>query len=1121
MSGPNIPAIGLIFSLAALLPAAAAHPVGYYRQPAIAQETIVFVSEGDLWKVPVSGGVAARLTSHPAEKSLPAFSPDGQMLAFVGRYEGHPEIYTMSVTGGRPERRTYGSGSIAFVGWTPDGKILYATDSYSTLPNQQLVTLDIRRSSTAGTPAIIPLAQAAEGCFDPEGKTLYFTRLPFQGSHTKRYAGGTAQNLWRFSTGDAEAVPLTESYKGASKRPMWWRDRVYFVSDRDGTMNLWSMRPDGSDLKQHTQHRGWDVAEPSLSTGRIVYQLGADLHLFDIASGVDRTLAIALDSDLDQTRENWVKAPMQYLTEARLAPDGSRVALTARGRVYVAPHRQGRLVEAARKPGVRYRSARFLPDGKSLLVLSDESGEVEFWKLPANGIGAAQKLTTDGDVLRWQGVPSPDGKRFAHYDKNQRLFVYDLQKEQNRKIDEAKVGDMVGEFSDLAWSPDSHWLAYVAPAANGFRQIKLYRADDGHIAPLTTDRFDSYSPAWSPDGQWIYFLSDRHLKSVVKSPWGSYQPEPFLDKRTKIYHIPLKPETRSPFAPADELTPPNEEDKEEPEKKLDNKPAEAKKQPKKPIPEVIINLDGLAARLIEVPVPPGNYSSLSVNEKTLFWLSRNAGEQTATLDALPIKNDPVEVKAVTKGIKRYELSADGKKLLIHRAGSDEDDKTDGKEDAKIEIFIIDAAAAPAKLEKKEVDLSHWKMAVSPREEWRQMFTEAWRLERDYFYDRGMHGVDWKGMLQKYTPLVDRVQSRAELSDLIAQMVSELSALHIFVGGGDLRVGPDKIEPASLGAELQRDEAAGGYRVRRIYRADPDCPEMAGPLTRPRANIREGDVIEAIDGTLTLSAPDIGALLRHKAGQQVLVSVKPARGAPRDAVVTPISLREAQTLRYHDWDRSRRELVEEMGKGELGYVHLRAMGGQNFAEWARDFYPVFNRKGLIVDVRHNQGGNIDSWIIGRLLRKAWFYWSQRVGRGPAWNMQYAFRGHVVVLCDEFTSSDGEAFTEGVKRLGIGKVIGTRTWGGEIWLSASNFLVDQGIATAAEYGVFGPEGVWLIEGHGVEPDFVVDNPPHAAFKGEDAQLKAAITYLQKQIKEKPVKEPAEPAYPKKGPPQTASR
>jgi tricorn protease len=1072
-----------------LAPAApAAPPVGYYRQPALAGDSIVFVSEGDLWKVPVKGGVATRLTTHVGEEGMPAVSPDGQTLAFLAQYEGPTEVYTLPLAGGTPRRRTFGAGGVTFIGWTPDGQLLYSTTHHSTLPSTQLVRLDVSGKNGV-TPRLVPLAQAADGCFDAPGKTLYFTRLPFQGSHTKRYRGGTAQNLWKFTEGEGEARPLTADYKGTSKSPLWWQGRVYFVSDRDGTMNLWSMAPDGGDLRQHTRHKGWDVAAPSLRDGRIVYQLGADLHLYDIAADKDRRVPITLGSDFDQTRERWVAKPMEYLTAAHLAPDGSRVVLTARGRVFVAPHRQGRFVEATRQEGVRYRDARFLPGGKKLLALSDQSGEVELWTLPANGVGKAEQLTQSGEVLRWEAVPSPDGKLIAHRDKNQRLFVFDMAQKKDRLVEESKIGDLEG----LRWSPDGKWLAYVSPAENEFEQIKLYGVADGKVTALTSDRFDSYSPAWSPDGKWLYLLSDRNLKSVVKSPWGNYQPEPFLDKKTRVYQIALTEELRSPFTPADELHP-EKKDKKEPKKKdEEKKPA--------PPPAVKIELAGIQARLQEVPLPPGNYRSLSVTDKALFWLSTPSGEEKSALQAAAITNDNIEVKTVAPEVKSYELSQDGKKLLLHK-GDNKGDK----------LYIVDAAAAPADLAKKEVTLDGWALSVQPREEWRQMFVEAWRLERDYFYDRGLHGVDWKAMLKKYLPLVERVNSRSELSDLLGQMVSELSALHIFVAGGDYRKGSDKVDPASLGAVLARDEAGGGYRVAHIYRSDPDEPERLSPLSRPGVGVKEGDLIEAVNGTATLSVPDIGHLLRRQAGRQVLLRVKAVGDKARDVIVKPLSQKDDGDLRYHEWEYTRRLLTDELGKGELGYVHLRAMGGANFTEWAKGFYPVFHRKGLIIDVRNNRGGNIDSWILNRLLRKAWFHWNQRVGQAPRWNMQYAFRGHIVVLCNEFTASDGEAFAEGVKRLGLGKVIGTRTWGGEIWLSFSNTLVDKGIASSAEYGVYGPEGSWLIEGHGVDPDIVVDNLPHATFKGEDAQLRAAVAHLQRLLRERPVTVPPPPPFPR---------
>jgi tricorn protease len=1076
--------------------------LGYYRQPAIWNDTIVFVAEGDLWRVGVNGGVAQRLTTHPEEESRPAISPDGRTVAYAATYEGPGEVYTLPLEGGPPTRQTWDAARPAWMAWTPRGEILFATRRHSTLPNTQLVRLD----PAAHTRALVPLAQASDGSFDAAGAALFFTRLAFQGSHTRRYKGGTAQNLWRFDGAGTEAAPLTADYAGTSKTPMLWKGRVYFASDRDGVMNLWSMSEKGGDLKQHTRHRDYEVQWPSLSNGRIAYQQGADIRVYDIAAGSDKAVPITLVSDFDHLRERWVKNAADWISSAHLSPSGDRVAITARGQVFVAPAQQGRLVEATRNKLARHRNARFMPDGTSILTLSDQSDEIEFWQVPANGVGAATQLSRDGSVLRWDGLPSPDGKFIAHHDKNLQLWIVDVATKTQTKVAESANGN----FSDLAWSPDSKWLAYTAPGPNLLTRIHLYEVAAARIVPVTSDRYDSGSPAWSPDGKWLYFLSDRNFESLVGSPWGSRQPEPFWDRQTKIYHVALKRGERSPFKADDELQPaktgekPGDKSAEKPAEQAADKPAADKASGDKPaakppaVPVVVVDVEGLEARLLEVPVPAGNYSSLSTDAKRLYVISRPAGRDgKAALKTLALENKKAEPETFIEEPQSYELSQDGKKILV-RKGRD--------------FYVFDAGAkAPSDLSKSLVPLRDWTFSLDPRLEWRQMFTEAWRLERDYFYDRGMHGLDWPAMRRKYQPLVDRVTDRAELSDVFAQMVAELSALHIFVRGGDLRDAADDAWPASLGAEAVRDEKAGGFRITHVIATDPDRPDRRVPIAQPGVDIVAGDVIESVNGVAALTARELSALLRGQAGKQVLLRVKPTSGAPsREVIVEPIAAQAEDGLRYDEWEYTRRLAVEKASQNQVGYVHLRAMGAGNMAEWMREFYPVFNRPGLIIDVRHNNGGNIDSWILGRLLRKAWFYWQPRVGH-PTWNMQFAFRGHMVVLVDENTASDGEALAEGFRRLGLGKVMGTRTWGGEIWLSSSNVLVDRGIATAAETGVYGPEGQWLIEGHGVDPDIVVDNLPHETFGGKDAQLDAAVRHLQGLIKTKPIPVPPPPPYP----------
>ncbi len=1074
---------------------------GYYRFPAVHGDLVVFTAEGDLWSVGAGGGIARRLTTHPGVESQAAISPDGATIAFTAQYEGPTEVYTMPVAGGLPVRRTFSGQSVAVVGWTPEAKIITSTQKYSGLPDARLVLVDPGRGET-----VIPLGQAADGAFDPTGKTLYFTRLPFQGSYTKRYAGGTAQNLWKYELGGtAEAVPLTADYPGTSKEPMVWNGRVYFVTDRDGIMNLWSMDLKGGGLKQHTFHKELDASSPSLAGGRIVYQLVSDLRVFDIASGKDAGIDIVLPSDFDQMREKWLTRPLEYLTSAHLSPSGDKVALVSRGRVFVAPAGPGRLAAVDRKGGVRRRSARFMPDGKSVVILSDASGEWEFQRFPADGTGAGEALTSGAKVLRFDGLPSPDGKRIAFADKDYQLWVHDIEAKTTKRI---AVSD-AGMPSDLAWSYDGRWLAYADGAKNGFSRVMLYSVAAGETTALTDDRVDSYNPAWSRDGKWLYFLSDRYFQSAVGSPWGPRQPEPYFDKTTKIYAVSLQAKERFPFAPADELQGEVKEPAAKPEvpaekpgEKTADKPAEkpAAKPEKPAVPEVKIELAGIPSRVHEVPVPAGTYGGLVLNDKFIFVSdseSQAAGRPRIKTIEIGARN--VQAKVLLEDVRSFELSADGKKLLFQRGS---------------EMFVIDAAAsAPPNLAEKRVDLSRWTFPVDPREEWRQMFVDAWRMERDYFYDRNLHNVDYDGLLARYKPFVERVSDRDELNDLLAHLVGELSALHTFVRGGDSRRGTESVTPASLGARLVRDEAAGGYRIEHIYRSDPNYLEVGSPLAKPGLGIADGDVIVAVNGARALEAADLPLLLRNTAGTQVLLEVKPGKGgAGFKAIVVPISPGAESDLRYAEWEYTRRLEAEKLGKGDIGYVHLRAMGGGNYTEWVKSYYPVFDRKGLIVDVRHNRGGNIDSWILEKLLRKAWFYWQDRVG-ATTWNMQHAFRGHMVVLCNEFTASDGEAFSEGFRRLGLGKVIGTRTWGGEIWLSSSNVLVDRGLASAAETGVFGPERVWLIEGHGVDPDIVVDNLPHATFGGKDAQLEAAVKHLQELIAKDPVEVPKPPAYPDK--------
>ncbi|MCB2229542.1 PDZ domain-containing protein [bacterium] len=1047
--------------------------LGYYRYPALHGNTLVFVAEGDLWRVSADGGQARRLTSHPGLEYRPAISPDGRFLAFSGNYEGSTEVYYMPIDGGLPQRLTFNGDGSYVDGWTPDGKVLFTTAAFATLPEMELATVELKSARMER----VPLAQAFEGSYGDDG-SLFFTRFPPNGSHTKRYRGGKAQSIWRFAKGDDEAVNMTRDFDGTNRTPMCFNGRLYFVSDRDGMKNIWSMAQAGGELKQHTFHTDFDIKGASLSEGRIAYQLGADLHIYDIKANTDKKLRISLLSDFDQRREQWVDKPMDYVTAAGPSPDGDRVVFTARGQLFVAPVNKGRLVRVTHHDNVRFRDARFMPDGKTLLALSDSSGEVEFWTLPANGVGVQTQLTDNKSVLKFEGFPSPDGKHIAYTDKDNKVWVYSLENKQHALVDSSPRWSP----SAPSWSPDSKWIAYTREAGAILWRAYIYNVETKKNIPVTSGRYDDDRPVWSPDGKWLYLISYRNESPVTTHPWQTRQPFPYLDNQTELFAIPLVDGLLSPFEPATEVT-------------AEDTTAEKNDS----TVTVTVDPDGIIERIVKVPVPAGNYGSLSINGSHLFWLSWESDNRSnRSLKALAIGSDDPEVKNLMDGVSSYELSADGKKLMV-RKGND--------------TYVIDASStAPSDLSKSQVNITGWTFSFDPRREWRQMFIDAWRLERDYFYDKNMHGVNWQKMRTKYLPLVDRVTDRYELSDILGEMISELSSLHMYVYGGDMRSGEDNIAAASLGALLSRDDKAGGYLVDYIYRTDPDLPSDRAPFDLPTVDINEGDVITQVNGVSTLSVTGIELLLREQVGKQVLLTVKPKNGDLRQVIVQPISTRAADDLRYRDWEYTRRLQVEKESDNEIGYVHLRAMGSNDYAQWAREFFPIIEKEGLIIDARHNNGGNIDSWILTSLLRHPWLYWVGRVGE-PYPNMQGSFNGHIAILCNQYTVSDGEMLTEGIRRLGLGTIIGTRTLGAEIWLSSSNFLVDRGIATAAESGVYGPEGAWLIEGVGVIPDIEVDNLPHATFNGNDAQLKRAIEYLKQKIEEEPVTVPQPPRYPNK--------
>jgi tricorn protease len=1105
------------FGLAALVAALGATSAwagtsGFYRQPALQGEHIYFVAEGDLWRTPAQGGDAQRLTTHPGQESQPAVSPDGRWLAFTGQYDGGTEIYLMPVAGGSPRRLTWEGGGMRIWGFSAAGEVVYT--SLDARPGAQLFALDAK----TGQRRQLPVAQASDGAISADGKTLYFSRSGLRGDNARQYRGGALSRLWMLDlSGTAEARPLLAEGNN-DKRPMPYRaggqERVAFLSDRDGTVNVWSVDAHGGDLRQHTRHKGWDIRHASVDGSRVAYALGADLYTADLVQGGEpRQLAVALGGDFDQTRERWVKKPQDYLTDTAFAPNGERVLLAARGHLATQGVQQLRRAELPQPADGRCRQAEFSSDSKNVFATCDFSGETEIWRFAANGTGKPEQLTRGATTQRRDLMPSPDGRWLAHTDKEGHVWLTDLKTKATRQVGR-------GTYSDApvlqGWSADGRALAWIVSLSHGDRsQLQVHQVAENRTHTLTSDRFDVSSAAFSPDGQWLYFASARNFATTGNpSPWGDRNTGPFFGFRSKLYALALQPGLRSPFTPKDELETPSEKkadeqrtedrkatEKNPTERKPDGKDEKDKKaEEKKGKPAIVF--DGLAERLYELPVPAGSYRALRVDGKRLWFLDQDL-ERKTHLKSIAIDNQGGAPETLASDVRAYDLSADGKKLMLVR----------NQGQGAPEVLIVEAAPKlPTDLSKSQVRWSDWQIATQPRAEWKQMFADAWRMHRDHFYDKDMHGVDWAAVRSKYEPLVDRVTDRFELAELMAQMVSELGALHSQVGPGDTRDAGEVPGLAGLGGRFSK--AADGWRIDAIYAHDKELPADAPPLAAAGLDLKVGDIITAINGRPTLEAPHMLELLRGQAGRQVLLDVRQAAGKTVQRIVTPVAQTRENQLRYNDWRVSRARAVEQAGQGRIGYVHLRAMGAADIADFVREFYAAGDRDGLIIDVRYNNGGNIDSWILEKLLRRAWAFWQPRSPSGAAVypNMQNAYRGHTVVLMNEDTYSDGETFAEGFKRLKLGPVIGRQSSGAGVWLSDGNRLIDNGIMRAAEFGQMAPDGRFLIEGVGVTPDIDVDNPPRATFLGQDAQLETAIAELKRRIAEQPV-QPVKPgSYPR---------
>ncbi len=1096
--------LAVIILAGAVCPVSADSP-GFFRYPDTDGKRIVFTSEGDLWTVPVGGGIAIRLTTHSGEERFAHYSPDGKWVAFSEQDDGHDDVYVMSSNGGEPMRLTFHPYRDQVLGWSDNNTILFRSSREIPYRGYRIYTV----FREGGFPESIGLDKAALISMEPGGKRIAFNRYSREFRKWKRYKGGWAQDIW---IGDLKKqqfenitnLPGVNDWDGTDAFPMWHTDgRIYFLSDRSGITNIFSMKPDGTGLRQHTSHDEFDVRWPSLGGGLIVYQNGMDIWAFDIASGSYKMVDVELPTDRIQARVKYAD-PKRYITGFELSPDGKRLLLCSRGELFTVPAKgEGLIRQLTYSSGIREKFPSWSPNGDEIIFWSDESSEEQLYRIPAIG-GERTFIGKDERGWHYPAVWSPNGEWVAFSNEELELLVMNVNKGSVRTVDTG-----AWEIIEYSWSPDSRFLVYSCPTENENSIIKIWDNDKKDLHEITDDYFHSHSPVFDPEGKYLYFLSDRI--SNPKLDW--HEVVYALDERTKPYLVVLSKDAASPFAP--EADPEVEEDdwmgkwkkgkgegKEEKDKDKD-------KDKEKPA-EVKIDFEGLSERIEPFPVDPGNYFQLRAVKNKVFYLSVGNRGMLARrlfededfgfeLHRFNLKKD--KHKVIASGIRGYDISRDGEKMVIR----------------KDNVFTVQGVdeeqgggkwGKPDEEENKNVDLSNWDLRVEVRAEWKQMLREAWRLQRDFFWDPNLHGVDWIAVYEKYGKLADRISTREELSDLIGEMFGELNCSHTYIWGGDQRY-PAYHSTGLLGVDLSRDKS-GFYRIKRIIEGRPWEEGLSSPLAAPGINAKEGNFIVEVNGRSVADVKNIHELFLNKADKIISLKLnsKPSLDDAREVFLKPLS--QEYTLRYWDWVDGRMAYVDEKSDGKIGYIHLSDMGGFGLSQFAAAYKPQHRKPALIMDVRYNGGGFVAKMILSHLDRKLFTVGRPRHGavyRGPS----TAFYGYMAAVCNGETGSDGETFTEGFKRLGLGPVIGTRTWGGWVGIRGDKPLIDRGMITQPEFTGWGLDGEYLIEGWGTDPDMVVEENPAANIRGEDPQLDATIHYLMKKMKEEPKLLPEPPVPP----------
>ncbi len=1130
-------------------------PNGYYRYPTIHKNTVVFVCEDDLWAVSAKGGVARRLTANLGAVSHPALSPDGEWLAFIGREEGESEVYVMPAPGGPATRLTFLGSMTLVLGWTPDGqKIVFASNAGQ--PFAALTPL-YAISPAGGQPEPLPYGPARAITFGPNGGVAIGRRADDL-ARWKRYRGGTAGEIWLDAKGKGNFKLLLKNLSHVVT-PIWLEDRIYFLSDHEGIGNLYSCTLEGKDIQRHTHHDDFYVRQPSSDGRRIVYRAGADLYLLDPAKSAKKAVKkinIEFHSPRVQRNRKFVTAA-RYMDHYTLHPQGHSIALTTRGQAFAFSNWEGPVIQYGPTSGVRHRLVEWLNDGQRLVMLSDADGEEVIETHP----DATKPASSDQAVRRLTGLDigrplyfslSPKADRLAFGNHRFELLTVDLESHSLKILDKSNYG----RIHSANWSPDGEWLVYTFPTSLYTSAIKLCHVPSGATHFVTTPRnFRDYGPSFDPSGKYIYFISRRDFDPVYDSHYFDLN----FPRSSRPYLVTLQKDLPNPFIPlpgeppsstnGEGSKPADNGKKEEParpttapEEKSEGKAADSPGQPKKEEKPVQIDLEGIQSRVIAFPVPESRYGQIrgANKDKVYFtsypiegslnrsWHNNEEEEGKGALEMYDLVERKKEF--IVNGISEFGVSRDrnyliyrnGKHMRVFKAGEKPDNGATG-------------------YTKKSgwIDLSRLRVAVNPPQEWQQMFREAWRLQRDHFWTEDMAQIDWQEVYRRYYPLIDRVTTRSEFSDLLWEMQGELGTSHAYELGGDYRPAPN-YDQGFLGADFAFDPESGGYRITHIVQGDPWQERFDSPLNRLGVNAKVGDVVLAINGQRLSREVSPAQLLVNRAGVEVQLTLLTADDRPPTAettadrrpqtaekagsevelnqpsnLPTPQSanpprtvlvktLRSETEARYREWVEQNRRRVHEATHNRVGYVHIPNMGPLGYAEFHRYYLAESEHEGLIVDLRFNGGGHVSQLLLEKLARKRLGYDQPRYGTASPYP-DHSVIGPMVALTNEYAGSDGDIFTHVFKLMKLGPVIGKRTWGGVIGISPRHALVDGTITTQPEYSFWFEDVGWSVENYGTDPDIEVDIKPQDYAAGQDPQMQQALQEIMKLLEANPPRLP----------------